>query len=290
MVILLGSAGMTLTNIFYLFPNAMSSHNTQIAQNIESKILLARSGQHPAILLAGGSNVLMGLRAETMSALLRRPVYNLGLVNEGGDYRNVLTLLEASAEPGDMVLISSRGFFGNPVTSTNPIAVRVQDRNFLFEADYKGLSLSDKSILRMLISPVQQPLGYYERRGTPNGNGDLNVCLTDRPVQAPLVPVAVDTGGFVQSHADFFKRMKERGVIVYFLTPDMLIQSKDATSWWDRHLDLRAKFGHFGGQWIPTDLEQTLSSSPEEFCDSALHPNAQRALLKSQTVAKELAH
>lgn len=271
-------------------PNTISRSNARIVQNIQAKIQVANSGSHPAVLLGGGSNVIIGLDADTMGRLLKRPVYNLGLVNEGGDYRNVLALLEASARPGDTVVISSRGFYGNPITSHKSIAVKVAGRSIYIAESAEVLNIPNKSIARLLMP--QQNLGAdpYEQLMRLHMKGDRNMCTPKVHSEiAKLDPTQWPVEEYVQHHAEFLNTMRTRGVAVYFSAPDILVSRDDWDSWTARHLDIRQKIERIGGHWISVPMERVLSTSIGDFCDSSLHPSEQRALQRTQMVAKALA-
>lgn len=234
--------------------------------------------------------MLMGLDAETMSRLLKRPVYNLGLVNESGDYRNVLAVLEASARAGDTVVISSRGFYGNPVISHASIAVKVRGRPIYLAENAMNLNVPNKSIARLLMP--QQKLGVdpYEQLIKLHIEGDQTMCTSNVHIEvAKLDPAQWPAENYIQHHADFLNTMRMRGVAVYFSVPDLLVSHDDWDSWTARHLDVRQKIERIGGRWISVPMEQVLSTSVGDFCDSSLHPSTRRALQRTHIVAKALA-
>lgn len=287
--ILLGLATVIAANDQYLLPQAISMRNSQLIHNIQSKILLRGTNSHPAVLIGGGSNVIMGFRADTMSTLLHQPVYNLGLASEGRDYRNVLTMLEASARKGDTVVISSRGFYGNPALAPQPVIVNVNGRSIYVTESEKKFSLPVKSIFRALLPQPKLGPDPYEQLMRLSEKGDRQLCASGIPTEiAKLEPESAHMAEYILDHAKFLNTMHGRGVVVYFSVPDLLVSPNDLDTWRARHESVRQQLAGVGGRWISVPMEQILSTIPGEFCDTALHPNQQRALLRSQSVAAEI--
>ena len=65
------------------------------------------------VLIGGGSNALSSFDSAYISRQIGLPVYNLGVLGEGLDVRNMFAVVEARARPGDIVVISALSFLNH---------------------------------------------------------------------------------------------------------------------------------------------------------------------------------
>lgn len=254
---------------------------------VKMKLALARGAAHPAVFLGGGSNMLAGLRAATVSDILHQPVYNLGLPNELGDYRSAIAFLEQAAQPGDTLVYASRGFHveapfrrdNSASTHTEPTFSQI--KRFEFE-------LPEQSVLRMLRPEVGANL--WEEAEYLNRLGDFPMCLYPEKRLRPQGFLGINAGreGFLDELAQFSQRMKARGVRVFFMAPELLVNSEDLSNWSNLYQNTRSQLEKSGAQWINFVENEVFITDPREFCDSPFHPNEQRAIMYSQKLAQQL--
>ena len=285
LALLLGLSALALGVPFIAYPDITGQKPQAKVDVVRLKLALAQAAVHPAIFLGGGSNALTGLRAKTFSERLNRPVYNLSLPNEGGDFHIALALLERSALPGDTVIYSSRGFHIEAPLVNDGVPVILKYLRGKFE-------LTDRSLLRILIpdggSDTTNP---WEKAGHFTQSGDLNLCVSPR---FPVSPQAFDdkTPGrkhFLSELATFSNRMKARGVKVVFAAPDMFVRPEDLPRWTSRYRNTQTELEKAGAQWLAMDATTVLFTDASLFCDTAFHPSERRAIMKSQMMAQKVA-
>lgn len=284
LALMLGLTALALGVPFIAYPDISVQQPQAKVDVVRLKLVLAQAAVHPAIFLGGGSNALTGLRAKTFSERLNRPVYNLSLPNEGGDFRIALALLERSTLPGDTVIYSSRGFHIEAPIVNDGVPVILKFLRGKFE-------LTDRSLLRVLI-PDEGPntTNSWEQAGNFTQLGDFNLCV---PSRFPLLPQLFEdkTPGrkqFFSSLAEFSSRMTVRGVKVLFAAPDMYVLPEDLPQWTSRYRNTQTELEKAGAQWLEMDASTVLLTDASLFCDTAFHPSERRAIIKSQIMAQKL--
>ena len=248
---------------------------------VQLKRNIADNAKHPAIFLAGGSNVLTGLRATLIGDALQRPVYNLGLPGEEGDYRHVFALLETTTRAGDTVVYASRGFHMDP-----PFA----EQGSLSQTRYtgSGLSLPARSMLHLAIPELAT--SRWERAGNFDAAGDFIPCLVHplnlaaQPFQASIA----HRGRFLRDVVEFSARMKKRDVQMLWVAPDLLVRESDLPLWIGRYDDTQAVLKKAGVRWLRLAPADVFITQPSAFCDTPLHPTEKRAIAKSHLLVQQL--
>jgi hypothetical protein len=290
LVLVLGLVSIVVFSPSALLMQPNNHKDMAVIEVMKLKLDLARRGNHPAVILGGGSNVLTGLHAKAMSVTLKRPVYNMALTNEGGDYRNVIELLEATARPGDLIVYSSRGFYMNPPRIQDPLPINVEGVKFLTSNKGSPWSFPNESFVRLLIPTSELTKPPFGRLENFNTYGDFTRCLHARKVLKPtdLNPDYQLNDEYWQAVSDFSKRMEAREIPVFLLTPDLLVAEQDLQKWYGVYQRIIVLFKESKVRVLSIPLEQNFATDPSSFCDTILHPNAQRGLLRSQAIAAEL--
>lgn len=265
-----------------------------VLATMEHKYQLAQDMQHPAVLVAGGSNALTGVHAATLGEVLGRPAYNLALYGEAQDYRNSLALLEGVARPGDVVVYSGRGFL---------LEVPFDSRHSTY--DWHGIPLQlmqasgrslferiDHSVLQMLL-PVKariQVFGPWEQTGNYSPLGDFTHCVAPTGAVAPQpFAAAPDTRErFLRDIAAFSGRMQGRGVRVFLHTPSLLVDAGDLAKWTALRQQTEAALERAGAQWLRIPAHNAFVTDAAAFCDTSLHPTQEHARKNSRMLALQL--
>jgi hypothetical protein len=111
--------------------------------------------------------------------------------------------------------------------------------------------------------------------------------------KAPLEPQALpesplNRDRFANDLTDFAKRMNDRGVIVYFFMPDLLVRESDMAAWSLLQRDLTSRVEQLGGKWLTQRSQDIYFVDSSQFCDSPFHPIQTQALIKSELLARQL--
>ena len=249
---------------------------------LRMKQALATSAVHPAILIGGGSNVLTGIRAAAVSNALNLPVYNLGLSNEGGDFRNSIALLEGAAKAGDTVVYSSRGFHVGAPFIPNKSATDVGTVPGQFK-------LAERSLLGLLV--LDMPDRPWDQADNFNAHGDFTRCLPAKDQLEPLFfyqPGTSERARFLKEITGFAQRMKARGVRIVFLAPHLLVRAADLPKWTQHYEKLQSERRLLGPDWLSQAATDIFVTDPTEFCDTPFHPNTKHAIMNSKKLAQQL--
>ena len=256
---------------------------------VQLKRTLAQGAQHPAIFLGGGSNMFAGVRAETIHEMTNRPVYNLGLTNELGDYRSALAFLEQAAQSGDILIYASRGIHVQaPIRYNGVSLVTLNESRNLPPKDFR-FELPERSILRMLRHEVLA--NPWEQIENLNSVGDFMVCLKSENGLIPMEFVKDNISGeqFLKELSQFSLRMKQRGVKVFLMAPSLLVKSEDLPHWKAQYRATRALLKKNGAELLNASDSEIFITDPQDFCDAPFHPNEARAIINSRLIAEQLA-
>jgi hypothetical protein len=263
-----------------------------VTQRVSMKLAIARDAKHPAVWLGGGSNVLSGLRAADIAREMRRPVYNLALVDEAGDYRNALALLEAVAQPEDTVVYSSRGFLTSVPHFTKSTPYDLDGLKILLPDLSEAVELIDRSVLRLLLQTQIQTVrpSPWEQFGNYSRLGDYEPCLVNRTsTSAQLFSGSVrGQDEFIKDLGGFSARLADRNIRVFFVIPDLLVVQSEEVMWNGLRQRVQASLAQAGGRWLNSEPGANFLSDPNVFCDTPLHPGAERAKMKSRSLAIQL--
>ena len=224
---------------------------------------------------------MTGLRATLIGDVLQRPVYNLGLPNENGDYRRVFALLDATARAGDTVVYASRGFYMSlPFTEQGS---PTQTRHTRGVWSLPAHSLLHLATPELAISP-------WERAGNFDIAGDFIPCLAHPRTLAaqPFQAHIAHRDQFLRDVVEFSARMRLRGVQVLWLAPDLLVRESDLPLWTARYDDTQAVLKTGGAEGLHIANDEVFITQPSAFCDTSLHPDEKRARAKSRLVAQQL--
>lgn len=276
------------------------------------------AGDGPRLLIGGGSNALSSFDSEYISQQIGLPVYNLGLLSEGLDVRNMFAVLEARARPGDIVVISALSFLSHRGGTANATLTKLAGGDWYLPSHGVDLSLPQGSfhiplmslfdeltLLNSLRTYAQwhsstpqmeslEGLGSAENHALHlpgnhhsvviNHRGDWIDC-TQSANAKPLEfdPQLLDRSrGFTELANDFERRMDRRGVKVLFTLPTVLIHEKDRSRWEAQVLTVMKQFEF--ASFIHPNQRWQLSSDAGQFCDTNAHMLRANATLNSEPI------
>lgn len=255
----------------------------------------------PRVLIAGGSNALSSYDSAAIADATGLPVYNVGVLAEGLDIRNMFGVAEARARAGDIVVVSALSVLSHrPSTPTSreaafesgiwrqptrevelplpgkPLAIPALP---LFStptllrsaATYRqwalvkasGTSADDTAIARVRLAGV--------RSVELDARGDWIDCTqSSTPKPLPFDPKLVEhSQAFANYARDFASRLTARGVTVHFVLPTVLIREQDRLLWEAQIPTLLEQFGDIG--FLDADRNWQLNADAHEFCDTNAH-------------------
>ncbi len=274
-------------------PEPYSPWQQRAAARVAMKLAVAKQVRHPAVLLGGGSNVLSGLRASVIAEDLGRPVYNLAVTDEAGDYHNALALLEFNAEPGDVLVYSSRGFLTTVPRLARSTPYDLEGLKLLLPDMRDVAELIDRSPLRLLIQTRAQAISLspWELPGNYSNVGDYKRCLSNRTsTSAQMFSERIPgQDQFIEDLGSFSRRMAEKQIKVFFVMPDLLVVQGEEPLWKGLMQRVESAVAQSGGGWLNLGGGTTFIADAGEFCDTPLHPGPARATIKSKALARQLA-
>lgn len=290
-VLLLGVLTLSLLAKFVLYKNEVQPLQKYYLQVTGAKLLQAQALARPAVFLGGGSNVLSGLRADVMQDILKRPVINLGVIDEASDYRNSMALLEASAQPGDTVVYSSRGFHMIAPFQADALEMNLNGLALHLNLTRDSFNMPDRAMLLSMLPSTDFTHNAWELAENFDTYGDFKLCL-GRPGVLPAQPFLVHVPGqpgFLATVADFSARLTAKGIKVYLLLPNLLVNPDELPRWEARARRVVDQLSTAGAQWAPPPVGGPFLTDRDAFCETPLHPSTKRAIMNSQMLATQLA-
>ncbi|WP_273454561.1 hypothetical protein [Nevskia ramosa] len=278
--------------------------------------LRMNSGDGPRILIGGGSNALSSFDSAYISKQIGLPVYNLGLLSEGLDVRNMFAVVEARARPGDIVVISALSFLTHRDGTPNASLTKLAGGDWYLPTHGVDLSLPQGSFHIPLMSlfdeltllnglktyaqwhssaPVIESLegsGNAENHALRlpgnhhsvviNHRGDWIDCTqTSNAKPLEFDPKLLERSqGFTELADDFERRMNRRGVKVLFTLPTVLIHEKDRSRWEAQVVAVMKQFD--SASFIHPNRNWQLNSDATQFCDTNAHMLRANAMLNSE--------
>lgn len=277
--------------------------------------LRMNSGDGPRMLIGGGSNALSSFDSAYISQQIGLPVYNLGLLSEGLDVRNMFAVVETRARPGDIVVISALSFLAHRDGTANAALTKLAGGDWYLPLHGVDLTLPKGSVHIPLMSlfdeltllnslktyvqwhssasPIESLEGAVDHALRLPGNhhsvvinsqGDWVDCLQT----ADAKPLEFDSKllersrGFTELADDFERRMKQRGVKVLFTLPTVLIREKDRSRWETQVAAVMEQFE--SASFIHPSPRWQLSSDASQFCDTNAHMLRANASLNSEPI------
>ncbi|WP_295680187.1 hypothetical protein [uncultured Nevskia sp.] len=270
------------------------------------------------VLIGGGSNALSSFDSAYISRQIGLPVYNLGMLGEGLDVRNMFAVVEARARQGDIVVISALSFLTRRDVTANATLTKLPSGDWYLPSHGVDLSLPQGSLHIPLMSlfdeltllnslktyaqwqsaaPQIESLEGFDgaedhalhlpgnhHSVVINDQGDWIDC-TQTANAKPLEfdPKLLEhSRGFTELADNFERRLNQRGVKVLFTLPTVLIREKDRSRWEAQVAAVMKRFG--SASFIRPSQSWQLSSDAAQFCDTNAHMLRSNARFNSESI------
>lgn len=266
--------------------------------DLTPKVKMATEGVNGGrLLIIGGSNAVTGLRAEVLSEVLKRPALNLALSGEGGDVRILWEFLSMVARPGDVVLLSMRGFIAD--YQKDDIAAAQNDHTLakLLGSNYFRTQssipwwkpLPAVSIARRLKKIVGAADPIYPA-GKMNSHGDISMSCQIQPVIGKVQPLPFSVQGpeYWRLVAGHVARLHRKGVTVWSVFPWFLDPSPNEQILQVLR-DTESQLLKIGVDTLDPSPESVFFGNHDLFCDSA-HLSPLGAAKRTNEIADFLIH
>ena len=259
----------TIAAVWFWNPYEKEDLETAYSASVIDKFHRIDSLKSPKIVLIAGSNFAYGINSEMIEKQLKMPVANMAIhYNLGTDF--MLRSLENKLNAGDIVVVG----FEYIVNSGGEMQEKLLVKHFFPPAEnwisYKNLKdkivenssfylFQFRSIIRRLIHnehfrpEVSGTYDIFFRKGF-NNYGDLISHLNNPPV--PKLPESLLDDYYANFEKpiadlnDFNKKMKKKGVKVYFSYPTYAItgynKDKKTIKKIEKQFDSMAKFSILG--------------------------------------------
>lgn len=270
------------------------------------------------VLIGGGSNALSSFDSAYISEQIGLPVYNLGVLSEGLDVRNMFAVVEARARPGDIVVISALSFLAHRDGTASAALTKLAGGDWYLPLHGVDLLLPQASFHIPLMSLFDElnllnslktyaqwhssapPIETLEGAGNAedhalrlpgnhhsvviNHQGDWIDC-TQTAHAKPLEfdPKLLERSrDFTELADDFERSMNRRGVKVLFTLPTVLIREKDRSRWETQVVAVMKQFE--SASFIRPSRSWQLSSDAGQFCDTNAHMLRANASINSEPI------
>lgn len=262
------------------FDGKYAKTGRQVASLMLEKRAILKSSNIPKILLAGGSNVYMGVSAEEIAKYVDLPVVNVGIASSAYSTDLYLKFLELSVISGDFVILSLSDFVSPSGNDLNIASVIADELVRELPSIRDGLGHSTDLLWQSL--PKYRPLvsylldfgRVYSVESRINAFGDAvdydsqyGDRLNLRRASADQIPLLADDIKKIQK---IITQMRAQGVRVLVIPPPVLIWERDYDKWerhWkevDRQLNSVTALNSF-------PCSEVFLSDPKKFY-SNLHP------------------
>lgn len=266
--------------------------------DLTPKVKMATEGVNGGrLLIVGGSNALTGLRAEVLSEVLKRPALNLALSGEGGDVRILWELLNAVARPGDVVLLSMRGFITD--YQKDALAAAQNDHTLAKLLGSKYLQTQPSipwwkpfpaiSLARRLKKLIGAADPVYPAQKM-NSYGDVSMSCQIQPIIGKVQPLPFSVQGpeYWRLVAGHVARLHLKGVTVWSVFPRFLDPSPSEQILQVLR-DTESQLLAIGVNTLDPSPDSAFLSNQDLFCDSA-HLSPLGAAKRTNEVADLLIH
>lgn len=270
----------------------------------------------PRLLIAGGSNAASGFDSLEITKATGFPTFNLSLLNEGYDYRNLFAVVESRSRAGDIVILSTARAVTYQPSPAARTQVRIgQDlwsipqkkRFFTLGAATFSVPLApmfgEQSLLRALLTWFQRggrsepaltqenldrsASDQFSIAALPgyrfNERGDwVNCDRSTYPEPMRFDPeLLLKSKTYLTELNDFAEVLQQRSVVLKVTSPTVLVQAGMTERWSHQYRQLVESLPTV--DFLPLDSERQLLTDSSKFCDTNTH------LLRSQIAANNQA-
>lgn len=268
---------------------ATLARDAQAAKHAQAQV------RSPRIILAGGSNVMLGLDAGIISRQLHRRVVNVAMPGALGGSRNYDDWLMSVIRPGDIVLFSDSlwtvGFEPTKrdiaerriATLLRPalgISFAAADRLSVWIM-LPETSLAKKAFDALLghsRGPRPETLSISQRAAEDRWEAvdgrwtKTSICVRapGAPIPQPSAPSTEYAAPAIRAAATTAARIRRRGAHIIFAIPMTLIRDEDRAIWADHFSHLRKALGA-SGPVLNLSFDDVMRTDADLFCDGPTH-------------------
>ena len=288
--------------LLFFLGNPLPGEKNYLARTIDKHERL-RSTRSPRLILVGGSNVAFGFVSDELSARLKMPVVNMGLVGSLG-LEFMLNEVRDQVRPGDLVVLSPEYQFGSsgrdPQTIRQLLEVRPESARFLALRDWKD-GLADTGLnwiggyLRRAILKIgageEPPQDDYRREGFDEANSYVGhygmpsltrIASGQEPVRTMVHPLEPRVFKMLQEFADHCAKAGAQCFFSWPPQPPDFLQTEISSV-----KEIGRKLESVKNLKILDSPEEQIYP-PEQFYDTLYHLTREGALRRSRFLAERL--